>query len=151
MSKINGKKIFLFVILIIIGIILVNTKIPESVNQFSWRVTNQTLTKLELPTYPDDQKTPIEISGELVFASILVILPISVIGGIWFAKLSFELLYGQYSSIPVFNFPLYVNKIIGVLCFIVFIYSFYEQYKWIDKIFSIKPVQTNDKDLLKFI
>jgi hypothetical protein len=148
----NDKKIITYIILIFISVVFINSSIPKSINSFSTTLMNYTFTSLGVDSYQDsDLNFSVGLSLELVFASILVVLPTSLIGGFWFGKLSYGFFFGRFSQTLILNLPIFFNKILGLLCLVVFVYSFFEQYKWINKMYELKTPKNINEELKKFI
>jgi hypothetical protein len=88
---------------------------------------------------------------ELIFASIFLLTPICGISGIWFLKIAYELSLGKNSMVNVFLIHPLCNIIMALLCFILFFYCLFSQYKWAIRLTEPKQKITKDKDLTRFI
>ena len=71
--------------------------------------------------------------------------PLSISGGIWFLKLSYELPLGRTANVNVFLISPFLNKLMAVLCIILFIYSIYSQINWSLR-FNVKTPEKDKKE-----
>ncbi|MBN1502337.1 hypothetical protein JW930_02235 [Candidatus Woesearchaeota archaeon] len=145
-----ARKALMYAVFFIVGLLLVISGLPEFVHEQSFELTRAVLSSVQL-AYVRDLKPTIGFIGQLIMASILLLLPGCVIGGLWFGKLGYEILFGYLKATALFALPLFVNKVIALLCLALCIYGFYEQYKIINKIPVFMAPKQEDKEMLKFI
>ncbi len=69
---------------------------------------------------------------EFVFAGTLFISPLSSFGGIWFSRLAKNFIYEPgYENYDLFFIDFRISIFLGLVSFILFLVSFWVQYKWI--------------------
>ena len=135
-------------ILIISGYIFTKTLIPAKINTISATTLNATMTSLNLGTTDPNFITVSGFIGEFVFAILLFISPLSIIGGFWIGKLGLQIMYDKAISTS-FAMPKVLNVFFALLALILFCYSFYIQYKYI--ISFKKRDNMSDKELSRLI
>ncbi|MBU0758204.1 MAG: hypothetical protein KKF44_09105 [Nanoarchaeota archaeon] len=146
------KEVVTYALVVLFAVFFIFTDIPLKAGEFSYAVMDSLMVGLNLSFGSDDPgfQTQVLLFGELVFAGLLLISPISLIGGFWFGKISYELFIGRFRIFTIFNMN-GVNAFLGVLTLLIFLYSFFEQYRWIKKMFEAPMSQPSDKELVKFI
>ena len=144
------KKIAVILIFFLMGFIFMRSPIPEVVNNISIVATNSTLNMMNLNTQDMSYQTYTGVTGEIIVAIIFVIMPISVIGRAWFAKIGLQMMKDpQFADSlglnPAFRF------LFTTLCFFIFLCSFIQQHIYLSKFESLKRHTKNENDEYKLI
>ena len=88
---------------------------------------------------------------QFLAAAVLLITPMSALGGTWYLYLGYTLTLGFNGEISIFLISVFLNKVVAVLCLVLFIYSLYLQYQWVEKLSVPLPYGSKDKDLSRLI
>ncbi len=147
----DQKLLLSYTVLILLGIALIFSNIPIKTNEISYKLTNATFNALEMTSRNEEMRYSAGITGEMIFATILLLSPFSIIGGFWYGRLAYDFMFGYLKDIQILGLPTWFSKIMAFLCMIVFIYSFIEQYHWYERIADIRSMEAEDKELAKFI
>ena len=145
------RKILAFANLILFSMVIVLTPFPNIINTLSYELVNYMWEGMGLGNLSQNMILLIGIFGEMIAATILIATPFSLLGGFWMGRLSYVLLISDLEDLYFFNMPVSVNIILGLLCFIIFAYSFVEQNKWLEKFFNKRAGTYSDKNLSKLI
>ncbi len=148
MNEATKRGVSYFILFILSGS-LVFSAIPDIVGEYTFRLLELGLDALEVGDDYKVLKPAIGFLGQMAIASLLLFLPICLVGGAWFGRLSYQLFFGNLSDFA--GMPGVVIKLLGVACLIMFFYSFYEQYRWLERLHQVRSMKNMDKELAKLI
>ncbi len=150
------RDILLMILILAAGIAFAFSTVPGKINYSTFYATNVTLNFLslnEVSLYTPDRQFEISIGFvyEIIFAIILLKLPVSLIGGTWFLRLAYQFLFGEGSKVEAFGLPLSMRILFSLIFVIAFFYSIYKQYYWLDQIIEKRKFFKESLDETKLI